>query len=64
MRFTRNVAFGLFTVAVMGFGNVVADELDDLSKDAAAPAAASASSVIEKPTFTVSLQLCAASFTY
>ncbi|KAI5810651.1 calnexin [Pyronema omphalodes] len=51
MRFTRNVAFGLFTVAVMGFGNVAADELDDLSKDAAAPAATS-TSAIEKPTFT------------
>lgn len=63
MRFTRNVAFGLFTVAVMGFGNVAADELDDLSKDAAAPAATS-TSAIEKPTFTVSIQLCTASFMY
>lgn len=57
MRFSPNVAFGLFSVALMGF--VRADELDDKLGDAAKVAeevisSATPSAVVEKPTFTVS----------
>jgi hypothetical protein len=60
MRFARNVAFGLFTVALVGFGNMVhADEIDDVLGDAAAASPSTSSSStssasIEKPTFSVS----------
>lgn len=62
MRFARNVAFGLFSVALMGFGNfAVADELDDVFGDAAGSSSTTTSTVtststiaIEKPTFSVS----------
>lgn len=59
MRFSTNVAFGLFSVALLGFNNVVADELDEKLGDAAKVAEESTSTStsaasIEKPTFTVS----------
>jgi calnexin len=50
MRFDATVAFGLFSVALLGLGNVAfADELDDLD---AAPSPSTPA--IEKPIFTVS----------
>jgi calnexin len=63
MRFDAAVAYGLFSVALMGFGNVAfADELDDVLGDAATKSVASSStattSAIDKPTFTVSLPRC------
>ena len=60
MRFARNVAFGLFSIALMGFGNTVfADEIDDALGDDPTPSSSSSSSTvaIEKPTFTVSSPL-------
>ncbi|PWW74455.1 Calreticulin-domain-containing protein [Tuber magnatum] len=55
MRFDSKVAFGLFSVALVGFGNVAfADEIDDALGDAATPSAASSSTAtvaIDKPTF-------------
>lgn len=56
MRFSTNVAFGLFSVALMGFNHVVADELDDKLGDAAKVEgeAATSTAIIDKPTFTVS----------
>ena len=55
MRFSRNVAFGLFSVALMGLGSpVFADEIDDALGNDAAAASASTTAVSDKPTFTVS----------
>lgn len=53
MRFDATVAFGLFSVALLGMGNVAfADELDDLDATTATPS--SSTIAIERPTFTVS----------
>lgn len=61
MRFARNVAFGLFSIALMGFGNTVfADDIDDALGDDPTPSSSTSSSstvAIEKPTFTVSSPL-------
>lgn len=56
MRFDARVAYGLMSVALVGFGGVMADDIDDVLGDhAASPAsAAEPSSTISKPTFTVS----------
>lgn len=56
MRFARNVAFGLFSVALVGFGNfAVADEFDDVLGDAASSStstvATTSTVAIVKPTF-------------
>jgi calnexin len=52
MRFTRNVAFGLFSVALMGMTR--ADDIDDILGDAASTSTSTSTSTtaaIEKPTF-------------
>jgi hypothetical protein len=58
MRFARNVAFGLFSIALMGFGNVFADEIDDVLEEPASSSttttSTSTTASIAKPTFTVS----------
>ncbi|CAZ84531.1 unnamed protein product [Tuber melanosporum] len=54
MRFNTKVAFGLFSVALLGFGNLAfADEIDDALGDAATSSATSSSTTaaIDKPTF-------------
>jgi calnexin len=59
MRFAGKVAFGLFTVALLGFGNLArADDIDDVLGDAAtssttASGSTSTTTGIEKPTFSV-----------
>lgn len=60
MRFDTKVALGLFSVALMGFGNVAfADEIDDALGDTATSSADSSSTtpVINKPIFSVSISL-------
>jgi calnexin len=53
MRFDARVAYGLMTVALMGFGGVIADEIEDVLGDAAASPLPSSSTVaIAKPSFT------------
>lgn len=57
MRFDARVAYGLMSVALMGFGGVMADDIDDALGDAASVVsseAAAAISAIAKPAFTVS----------
>lgn len=59
MRFDARVAYGLLSVALVGFGGVMADEIDDVLGDSAAsPASAAEPSsttvAISKPAFTVS----------
>lgn len=58
MRFDARVAYGLMSVALMGFSGVMADELEDLLGDAAAspasPSPSSSTIAIAKPSFTVS----------
>lgn len=56
MRFDACVAYGLMSVALMGFGGVMADDIDDILGDAAAaPSSPDATaSTINKPNFTVS----------
>lgn len=55
MRFDARVAYGLMSVALMGFGGVMADDIDDALGDAASVVsseAAAATSAIAKPAFT------------
>lgn len=59
MRFDARVAYGLMSVALVGFSGVMADDIDDILGDSAAsPASAAESSstpiAISKPSFTVS----------
>lgn len=54
MRFDARVAYGLMTVALMGFGGVMADDIDDILGDATPASTELSSTAITKPSFTVS----------
>lgn len=58
MRFDARVAYGLMSVALVGFSGVMADEIDDILGDSAASPASvaepsSTTVAILKPSFTV-----------
>lgn len=59
MRFDARVAYGLMSVALVGFGGVMADDIDDILGDSAASPASvaepsSTTVAISRPAFTVS----------